>query len=334
MKRMAATIAALAAALPATAAAAGPRQTFGGAFTTAVPGASSGYRLAIDYRDPANPGGKPYAVQRVLQQLHAGSRIDTTVPPRCTASDAQLNTQGASACPADTRVGTGELSVDFGQGAGRVPRVVETRVTVFNADRQVILFAESTNAGDPPIRVTSRSAAGERTFTSDTPPVPGASPSDPYMAIKRVRLSLDPVTMRGRAFIRTPPSCPASGAWTTTGTFTYRDGAVETVASQTPCSRASARRRDRWRPRIRIRGVPRRRCTARTFRARVRIGEHNPLRRAAASLGRRTLRSTRRKQFYVRVRASGLRRGRHRLAVVAVDAAGNRARRTVRFRRC
>ena len=327
MRRALVITAALAATLPASASAAGPRQTFTGAFTSKTPGASSGYRLAIDYFNPADPQAKPPAVERVLQRLHEGSRLDTSAAPRCTASDAELVSQGAAACPANTQVGTGEIDADIGQAVGRFPRVIKTRVTVFNADQELILYAESTNAGDPPLRVPSRSAVGERTFTSEAPPIPAVSPSDPYLAIKRVRLDIHAVTAGGKALIRTPPACPAGGAWTTTGTFTYRDGVTETVSNGSPCTPGAGRgSRDRWKPRIRFRGL-RRGCAS--TRVGVRIGEHNRLRRAVAWLDGRRVRSTRRKRFGVRILA-----GRHRLKVVAVDAAGNRARRAIRFRRC
>ena len=91
--------------------------------------------------------------------------------------------------------------------------------------------------------------------------------------------------------------------------------------------------RDNLRPRIRVAGVPRR-CSSRGFRARVTVRDQSALRSADTAVGNRRLRRTRRKSFRVRVPVRSLRRGGHRLRVTAVDAAGNRGRRTVRFRRC
>lgn len=215
-----------------------PRQTFADTFTTTAPGASTGLRLEIDYHDPENPEGKPYAVQTILQTLHPGTRIDTSVPPRCEASDQELMAQGAGACPAETRVGGGELSVDTGSDVPG-PRVVESRVTFFNADGEVILFTESTNTQGAPIRTSGRSRIGDGTITSTVPPVPAAPPPDPFLAIKRVRVALDAFERAGGAFITTPPECPAGGAWTHAGTFTYRDGIEQTVTSDSPCSAAA-----------------------------------------------------------------------------------------------
>jgi hypothetical protein len=75
-------------------------------------------------------------------------------------------------------------------------------------------------------------------------------------------------------------------------------------------------------------------CTRRDFRARVRIRDRSALSYARLTLdGRRKL-NTRRKSFGVRIRASRLRSGRHRITVAARDSAGNRRVRSVRFTRC
>ena len=92
--------------------------------------------------------------------------------------------------------------------------------------------------------------------------------------------------------------------------------------------------RDRTRPHISVGGVPRRGCTREPFRARVRIREQSRLRFADLRLDNRRLRRTRRKGFRVLIPARRLRPGVHRLRVRAVDAAGNRTSRTIRFRRC
>ena len=230
------------------------RQSFSGTFTTQAPGSSSGYKLSIDYVDPQNPGGKPYAVERIVQRLHPGTRIDTSVPPRCEASDAQLVSQGEAGCPSTSRVGGGRLDADTGMGAGSVPRVIESRVVFFNAEDELILFTESTNAGDPPIRTSGRVQVGPGTLTSMVPPVPGSPPPDSFLALKRVRVALEPVTRevdgRRRAFITTPAVCPPARRWLAQASFTYRDGVTQTAASPP----SACRRPDRWRPRVRVRG--------------------------------------------------------------------------------
>jgi uncharacterized delta-60 repeat protein len=94
--------------------------------------------------------------------------------------------------------------------------------------------------------------------------------------------------------------------------------------------------RDRTAPTISIAGVRGRgkSCTVRDFRTRVRIRDRSRLSYARLFLdGRRRLNTTR-KTFSVRIRASRLRSGRHRITVTARDRAGNRRARSVRFTRC
>jgi hypothetical protein len=93
------------------------------------------------------------------------------------------------------------------------------------------------------------------------------------------------------------------------------------------------RKADRTKPRVRVTGLPRR-CARHAFRVRVRVREGSALRRGALFRDSRRLRSTRHKRYRVLVRVAHLRPGRHRLKVVAVDAAGNRRAITRRFRRC
>jgi hypothetical protein len=308
-------------------------QDFSATFTTRATSANSGYRLAIDYVNPGDPQGKPYSVSKVVQTLHAGTRIDTSVPPRCEASDAEVIARGAGACPAETKIGSGDLEVDLGAGAGPLPRIVENDVTYFNADGALILMTESTNTPTI-VRTASRVRVGERTFTSMVPPIPAAPPPDPFLAIRRTHASLDAVTAGGRSFITTPPTCPGSGAWTNTAEFTYRNGTTQTATSTSPCTRpAGDGGADSERPRIRVRGVPQG-CAPRSFRARVRVRDDSRLRRVRVSLDGRRVRTTKRRSFRVRVHAARLRPGRHRLAVVAADVAGNRAGKGVSFRRC
>ena len=217
------------------------RQTASSPFTTTTPASPSGLPLSIDYVNPNDPNAKPYAVQTVVQRLHPGTRIDTTVPERCAASDAQFASQGAAACPPGSRVGGGEIDLDTGLVAGPIPRIVNGRVTLFNNEGELILFTETTNTPGAPIRFASRSKIEGGTITSQVPPIPAAPPPEPFLAIKRVRVSVEVVT-RGsggsqRAYLLTPPECPASGQWLNTITFTYRDGVSQTVPTSSPCAR-------------------------------------------------------------------------------------------------
>jgi hypothetical protein len=213
-------------------------------FTTTAAGTPTGLQLAIDYRNPDDPSGKPHAVQRLVVRLHPGTRIDTSVPEQCKASDAQFAQQGAGACPDGSRVGTGQT--EFDSGSPVEPRIANTDVTLFNNEDQLILFFETTNTPGPPLRVAARARIEDATITTEVPPIPGFPPPDPFLAVKTVRETFDSVTRGSGAsshgYITTPTACPASGYWTNTLTFTYRNGVTQTVPTNSPCTGRTTRR--------------------------------------------------------------------------------------------
>ena len=86
-------------------------------------------------------------------------------------------------------------------------------------------------------------------------------------------------------------------------------------------------------PRVGASNVPRA-CVSRSFRVRVRSDSAAQPQRVTVSLDGRRIRTTGSGSFLVRVPANRLRPGRHRLTVVATDAAGNRTTRTFTFRVC
>lgn len=236
-KILAASVAAtlLVAAVVQSGASAGPdsRQTAAVLLTTPEPGASSGWHFEVDYVNPLDPAAKPPAVRRVVTQLAPGAGFDTSVPARCTASDAQLMAQGAEACPAESKVGEGYLRIDT--GLPEPGRFIEADVTFLNAADAVIFLSTERDSGS---RVVTRSAIeGGRTI-SMAPLLPGSPPDGAAIDIARVDLMPVSREVDGelRSYVSTPPGCPASGAWPNTIEFTYADGATQTVESPSTCS--------------------------------------------------------------------------------------------------
>ena len=95
---------------------------------------------------------------------------------------------------------------------------------------------------------------------------------------------------------------------------------------------------DETRPRAGIAGVPTA-CVTGAFRVRVTARDNRALqrivvRRDGRRVVQRRLRGVRRTSFTVRIDATRLRSGRHRISLVAQDTAGNRRTATVRFTRC
>lgn len=224
----------------------GDRQASSFTFDQERPDRPSALRLKIDYVNPDDPDAKPFAVQTVVEELTRGARIDTSVPERCSASNVQLMAQGEAACPPGSRVGGGQVDLDTG-----IPgpsRIVENDVTQFNNEDELILLFEP--EGGAGARAVSRAPIdGGRKITAESPPIPGGPP-DGFAAIKRVRLTLERISVGDgdarRSYVTTPGTCPADEAWKNTIGFTYRDGVTQTERSPSPCE-PSARRtcRDR-----------------------------------------------------------------------------------------
>jgi hypothetical protein len=215
------------------------RQTAELTLTEQRPARSTGARLAIDYVNTSDPAAKPPAVQRTMITLAPGSRIDTSVPGQCTAPNPQLMASGSSACPAESRVGGGEITLDTG-----VPgpaRILENDVTLLNNRDELIFVLESKS--EPRSRIVARAVIGEGTITTDVTGVPGGPP-DGFVAIRRVRLALDSLP----GYLTTPPTCPANRVWTYSVAFTYRDGVTQTVDGSAPCTGPAERPPDCRRP--------------------------------------------------------------------------------------
>jgi hypothetical protein len=267
-------------------------------------------------------------------ELAPGTAIDTSVPARCEASNGELMANGAEACPTTSKVGAGEIDLDTGFPGPA--RVLQYQVTLLSNKGEVILLLESKS--EPRSRVVARSVIQGRTITTEVTPVPGGPP-DGFVAVKRARLKLEPRSSgqgtSRRSYVATPDSCPANGLWTNKVTFTYRDGASYPVTNPSPCTGSATGGRDDKAPRIRLGGVPRKRCVHRDITARVRIAERwSGLRRAQIWLDGRHLLTTKSRRFSHRIRIARLRQARHRLTVVAVDNLGNRSVERVGFRRC
>lgn len=65
------------------------------------------------YHAADDPSGNPPYMRRMVFDNPAGLRYDTSVPDHCTASDVELMTRGADACPAGSRLGGGTSTTAF-----------------------------------------------------------------------------------------------------------------------------------------------------------------------------------------------------------------------------
>ena len=194
-------------------------------YSSQVPGSPSGFDSLATFTDPGEPGGKPKELIRIKVGFHPGTRIDTAALPRCRASDTAVQRLGLRACPASTGLGIVHAQGVISTGARFNPVG-----HLFNARRAIIVVVTV----DGRYITSFRDDVTRDTLTVNFRIPPGVSlirfkPHIPRHFRKRAG--------KRRAYIRTPPSCPAAGAWTTTVLFSYRDGSTQELAAASPCHR-------------------------------------------------------------------------------------------------
>lgn len=252
---------ALAAALLATATLAANSQAteIGLRFASKKPGTKTAMTLHIRYTKPGDPNAKPPPIRRVQIDAPAGTVFHSSAVPACDASDAEVMLLGAGACPSGSRIADGTIRVITGFGAPFDP--FDSPTPVFNDGRG---WLEVSQIPSTPITiaVTRLAVSGSR-ISGDIAATPGGPP-DNQTAVSTLDLSFPAST----GYITTPPTCPASGRWVTTGTFRFGDGTTQIVHGDTPCVAASGKT---VRPRIRLSVKPRRASVGRrrqfSFRA-------------------------------------------------------------------
>jgi hypothetical protein len=206
----------------------GPREVVSSEFTTTQPGAPTGMHYVGRYHAANDPEGEPPYMRRMSSRTR-GLRYDTTVPERCTASDAELALRGPDACPPGSRIGGGTADGRFLGQDNTLP------VHAFNnAGEQVYVISS------PFFATVARGQIaddGTVTFASPTcyPALAGACPVDTALQLGS-DIAFPPYTRDGRSYMTTPPSCPGSGAWRTPITFWWADGAEDTVVTRQPCA--------------------------------------------------------------------------------------------------
>jgi hypothetical protein len=193
--------------------------------------------------NPTDPNGKPYAVQNMVIHAPEGSAVDTTTLPQCQATDAEIYLEGPAACPSDTFLGGGFAVSDSGPNSPSR----YSRTTISNFNNQDEIVGIGVNDDIPVIKTIDRSRYDyqQRTLTSTFPLFPGPpdpSTNEPYIPISELSVTFPAHVSGDKAYNRTPPTCPPSREWTFVIDFIYRDGTVDTITSNSPCSGPAATR--------------------------------------------------------------------------------------------
>jgi hypothetical protein len=210
-----------------------PHGTLDYQFTTIHESSPTGWSYKGDYHAANSASADPPYMRSMTFHNPEGFAFDSSVPERCSASDAQIALFGPSACPPGSKIAAGTArGKSFGQ-------TTTLAVTVFNNTGEQILVAET-----PFITQISRGTIGPDQsvhYASPTcyPAAPGAScPFDNALQLgSDVKGPAYTRTVDGavRSYMTTPPSCPVSGHWDTPIDFVWADGTEDTVVAQQAC---------------------------------------------------------------------------------------------------
>jgi hypothetical protein len=228
----------------------GPRETVDQSFTTTRANTASGVNYSGVYHAAGDPQGNPPYLRRMIFYPPRGTRYDTSVPDRCSATDAQLVVQGPDACPAGSRLGGGTAEGIFYYPVTHNPvldHYQHTLDVLNNANEQILLVKSE---GYTVTRGQIHSD-GSIEFNPPTcfPSPPAGGCKDDYILQLKSSTSVPRYTKtigdHVRSYVTTPPRCPARGYWQATIRFWWSDGSDDSVATNQPCrpSRPSHRHR-------------------------------------------------------------------------------------------
>ena len=208
-------------------------------FTTAQPGAPAGFTFTGSYHAAGDASADPPYMRKMVFYPPLGTRYDTRVPARCTASDTELQLRGPAACPAGSQIGKGTSS---GKVLGTFQGTLDTYL-FNNAGEQILVGAT------PGLWTVGRGRIGpDGSITYAFPTCfpnfdpPGCPVDDVLQLASTMNAPAVTRTSDGttRGYVTTPPTCPASGQWDTTIKFWWADGSQDTAVTQTPCRLADA----------------------------------------------------------------------------------------------
>jgi hypothetical protein len=201
----------------------------------------TGEHFQFDYVNPDDPEAKPPAVKQVVTILPRGAHYDASVPGSCTATDDELMLQGADACPADSAVGGGVITVDT--GAPGPARIVTADAQFFNnAEDPEGEFIYLNTVRDTGARTVVRADVTRRRTITTAPLLPGTPPDGGSIDTVDVQVTkvVRAVDGERRSYITTPARCTRSRTWFARVRFTYDGDYSQVVATPNACKRPRA----------------------------------------------------------------------------------------------
>ena len=214
-----------------------PAGDFSFEFSSTEPDTATGLEFRQLYKNPDDPNAKPSPVRRFLFAAPEGSVFDGSAVPVCNATDQEFQQMGKTACPAESMVGTGFITVLTGI-PGEQPFPADA--TVFNSGDGIIELFTERDTGIF-LAIERPKFRGKNAFEDPDIAVTPGGPPDGMSAAREAYLHF-PLTRGtdGRSFITTPSECPDNQLWTARFEWTNADGNSYANSHDMKCVRKPA----------------------------------------------------------------------------------------------
>lgn len=182
---------------------------------------------------PKGEDGKPKTQRVGVFRLPAGTRVNESAIPACTATDAELRVAGGSACPEGSALGPGRVTFVSGIGSPLDPVTLDN--DWYHAPGQIVGLFHPQGSSMPVIAVNRVDIKGSAFVAR--PALPPGYPPGTKTAPKQSDQEIYGLSTTRGAFLTTPPRCPRNGRWVAHAKMIYEDGSVERDTSVTRCKR-------------------------------------------------------------------------------------------------
>lgn len=252
MRKLLITAAVTVAALAVTAVAiAATQQHYIQTFSTKKASKPAGTLFHADSSDPNNPNNhQPANTKEIDIIFPKGAKVNTKALPVCKASDSALESQGPTACKANTQVGhfkggcqgaTTRLKNCSGKATARLPYNgggdIPVRVYAFNGPNNKLVLANYSSVKNFVIRAAVTVTKNPVKIIAKVPlncvlgTPPSCGPHHETARLNKFDLTIDKIAKPGKpVFITTPKSCPKSKNWVFSATFKYVSNSLNTTA--------------------------------------------------------------------------------------------------------
>jgi hypothetical protein len=192
-------------------------------------GTPTGIAFKVEFGDPAAANGLPSGLKDFKITMPKGAKIDPAGAAQCKATEADLMSKAAAACPAASRIGTGKATATNGSAT------VDVTGYVYNAKaagKSSWIFLFLINNGyaasfPAPVKGGTLSAKG----------LSGAVPGG-LIVTKFAGTIAKHSKGKGKRkhnLITAPSSCPKNKKWTNKATWVFVDGSKDSSTSTSAC---------------------------------------------------------------------------------------------------